>query len=413
MDGASDLGPPSSHRESDPTVAASEQRLSNLKEAFRTHFGRPTDGAAEAPGRVNLIGEHLDYNDGLVLPAAIDRTVLVVFAARSDADVHVYSLDFDSESRFSLDDPIAREDANPWSNYLRGVVSVLREEGFSGPGLDLIVTGDVPVGSGLSSSAALEVAALGALRAAWDLDFDDTRLALLGQRAENQFVGVQCGIMDQFAAALGVADHALLIDCRSLEHEVVPLRLSEQGFALIVADTALPRRLERSEYNRRREECQEALDLLRDGMPQAPEALRDVSPAQLEEHAGRLPEILRRRARHVVSEMERVVDSVRALRRGDLDTFGRLMNASHTSLRDDFEVSCPELDRLTEIAQGLRGVAGARLTGAGFGGCTVNLVRAEAVDAFQREVLGRYNHEMGLPGKAYVCRAAEGLRLRR
>jgi galactokinase len=359
--------------------------MTSLEEAFRTRFGRSPEGVAEAPGRVNLIGEHLDYNDGLVLPAAIDRTVLVGFAARSDTEVRVYSLDFDGESRFSPDGPIVRDDAHPWSDYLRGVVSVLREEGFSGSGLDLAVAGNVPVGSGLSSSAALEVAALGAVRAAWELDFDDTQLALLGQRAENEFVGVQCGIMDQFTAALGVADHALLIDCRSLEHEAVPLRLAEQNFALVVADTGLPRRLERSEYNRRREECGEALALLRAAMP----------------------------ARHVVSEMERVVDSVRALRQGDLDAFGGLMNTSHTSLRDDYEVSCPELDRLTELAQGLPGVVGARLTGAGFGGCTVNLVRADALNAFQREVVGRYNEETGLAGKMYVCRAAEGLHLRR
>jgi galactokinase len=362
---------------------------------------------------VNLIGEHLDYNDGLVLPVAIDRTVLVAFAVRRDAEVRTYSLDFDQESRFSLDEPIGRDEQHPWSNYVRGVVQVLRDEGFSGPGLDLTVAGDVPVGSGLSSSAALEVAALGALRAAWDLDLDDRRLALLGQRAENEFVGVQCGIMDQFAAALGAADHVLLIDCRSLEHQVVPLRLDEQGFALVVADSGVPRRLERSEYNRRREECAEALELLRGAMPQPPAALRDVSMADLDRHGDRLRDPLRRRVRHVVTEMERVTASVGALRRGDLDAFGRLMKASHASLRDDYQVSCPELDRLAELAQSLSGVAGARLTGAGFGGCTVNLVRVKAIGTFQREVVTRYNTETDLSGKMYVCRAAEGLRLRR
>ncbi len=399
MDGASDLTP-------------ARGRLADLQVAFRTRFGRPPEGAAEAPGRVNLIGEHLDYNDGLVLPAAIDRTVLVAFAIRQDAEVRIYSLDFDQESRFRLDAPAGRDGQHSWSNYLRGVVQVLQEEDFSGPGLDLAVAGDVPVGSGLSSSAALEVAALGALRAAWDLDLDDRRLALLGQRAENQFVGVQCGIMDQFAAALGAADHALLIDCRSLDHQLVPLRLDELGYALVVADSGLPRRLERSEYNRRREECAEALELLSGTMPQRPAALRDVSVADLEQHGDRLPGPLRRRVRHVASEMERVAASVTALRKGDLDAFGLLMNASHASLRDDYQVSCPELDRLTELAQSLPGVVGARLTGAGFGGCTVNLVRAEAVDVFRGEVVAPYSRETGLPGKMYVCRAAEGLRLR-
>jgi galactokinase len=346
MDETSNVDRPPADREPGAGQARPEERLASLEEAFRARFGGPPEGAAEAPGRVNLIGEHLDYNDGLVLPAAIDRSVLVAFAPRPDIEVRVYSLDFDGESRFSLDGPVGRDDGRPWSNYLRGVVWVLREEGFSGPGLDLAVAGNVPVGSGLSSSAALEVAALGAVRAAWDLEFDDTRLALLAQRAENEFVGVQCGIMDQFAAALGVADHALLIDCRSLEHEAVPLRLAERGYALVVADSGVPRRLERSEYNSRRQECADALDLLRGAIAGPPADLRDVSIACFQEHAGRLPETLRRRARHVVSEMERVTASVHALRQGDIDTFGGLMNASHASLRDDFQVSCPELDRL-------------------------------------------------------------------
>ncbi|OGO50376.1 MAG: galactokinase [Chloroflexi bacterium RBG_16_68_14] len=389
-----------------------EERLIPLSQAFQDRFGRAPLGAAEAPGRVNLIGEHVDYNQGLVLPAAIDRSVLVAFAPRPDAEMRLYSLDFDEESRFSLAEPIGRDDAHPWSNYLRAVAWVLAEEGCSGPGLDLVVAGNVLIGAGLSSSAALEVAALGALRAAWGLDLDDRRVALLAQRAENEFVGVQCGIMDQFAAALAVADHALLIDCRSLEYQQVPLPLAERGLALVVADSGLPRRLEESEYNRRREECAEALRLLQAAMTgRRPGSLRDVSMADLEEHIACLPPALFRRARHVVGEMERVGTGVDALRRGDLEAFGGLMNASHASLRDDFEVSCPELDRLTELAQGLSGVLGARLTGAGFGGCTVNLVQVEAVEAFREQVVGRYSGETGLAGRTYVCRAADGLRI--
>lgn len=414
MGGAANVGRPAVGPVPGWLPQPAEERLAVLAQAFQERFGRAPEAVAEAPGRVNLIGEHLDYNDGLVLPAAVDRNVLVAFAVRPDADVRLYSLDFDEESRFSLEGAIRRDEDALWSNYLRGVFWALGEEEHSGPGLDLAVTGNVPVGAGLASSAALEVAALGALRAAWGLDIDDTRLALLGQRAENAFVGVQCGIMDQLAAALGVADHALLIDCRTLEHEQAPLRLAERGLAIVVVDSGVPRRLEESAYNRRREECAEALRRLREAMPERPPAaLRDVSAADLEEHGGCLPPPLRRRVRHVVSEMERVGASVAALGEGDLGTFGRLMDASHASLRDDFEVSCPELDRLAELAQGLPGVLGARLTGAGFGGCTVNLVQDGVVGAFAEEVAGRYAKETGLPARMHLCCAADGLRLRR
>jgi len=347
-----------------------------------------------------------------VLPAAIDRSVLVAFAVRSDREVRMYSLDFDEQSRFALDGCIGRDDVRSWSNYARGVVWVLREEGYDGPGLDLAISGDVPIGSGLSSSAALEVAVLGALREAWGLDLGDRRLALLAQRAENEFVGVRCGIMDQFAAALGVADHALLIDCRSLQYETVPLRLDDHSLALVVVDSGVPRRLEQSAYNRRREECAEALRWLREVIRERPlAALRDVSIADLEEHGGTLPPTLLRRVRHVATEMERVDAGVRALRAGDIEAFGRLMNESHASLRDDFEVSCPELDRLVTLAQNTSGVLGARLTGAGFGGCTVNLVRVEALETFDEQVVGRYHRETGLSASMYVCRPADGLRV--
>jgi galactokinase len=387
-------------------------RLAAVRDAFCARFGRAPEGVAEAPGRVNLIGEHLDYNEGLVLPVAIDRSVLVAYAARRDAEVRLYSVDFEEESGFSLGEPIARDGERPWSNYPRGVFSVLRDEGFSGPGLDIAVTGDVPAGAGLSSSAAVEVATAGALRAAWALDIDGERLALLCQRAENEFVGVGCGIMDQLASALGEQDCALLIDCRTLAHEPIPLRLEEHSLDLVVVDSGVRRTLEGTAYNRRREECAEALRLLREAMGERPaRALRDVTMADLARHAERLPPPLYRRARHVVTELQRVIEGVAALRRGDHETFGALMNASHASLRDDFEVSCPELDRLVELAQSLAGVLGARLTGAGFGGCTVQLVRREAVDAFARDVVERYRTETGLPAKLYLCHAAGGLRV--
>jgi galactokinase len=395
MGGAPDVGAPAAH----------------VERAFRDRFGHAPEGVAEAPGRVNLIGEHLDYNEGLVLPVAIDRRVRVAFARRDEAEVRAYAADFADEARFSLDGAIAREAERPWSNYLRGVVWALREEGCTGCGLDLAVAGDVPIDAGLSSSAALEVAALGALRAAWGLELDGRRLALLAQRAEHEFAGVQCGIMDQLSAVFGATDCALLIDCRSLACEPVPLPLAARGLCLAVVHSGVPRRLEASAYNRRREECAEALRLLQQALPQrALRALRDVTRADLDGAA--LPAVLRKRVRHVVTELARVEESVRALGAGDLEAFGRLMAASHESLRGDFEVSCPELDRLAELARAVRGVLGARLTGAGFGGCTVNLLRSDALDAFRAQAVERYRHETGLAAELYLCRASDGLRVR-
>ncbi len=388
------------------------ERLTQVASAFRERFGRAPEAIAQGPGRVNLIGEHLDYNDGLVLPAAIDRSVLVAFARREDAEVRAHSVDVGQDATFRLGHEIQKSGKTPWSNYIRGVSLVLTEACKPPFGLDLAVAGDVPLGAGLSSSAALEVATAGALRAAWQLDLDDKRLALLCQRAENEFVGVQCGVMDQLASALGRAEHALLIDCRSLECEQVRLPLAEQNVALVVVDSGQRRRLEQSDYNRRREECAEALRLLRESIKERPPgALRDVTMDDIERAS--LPERLLRRARHVVTEQGRVERAVEVLRTGDFERFGSLMDESHVSLRDDFEVSTPELDRLTELAQAQRAVLGARLTGAGFGGCTVNLVREEAVDVFAVDVVERYASETRLSARMLVCRAADGLRVHR
>jgi galactokinase len=387
------------------------ERLRRLAAAFESRFGRPPVAVSEAPGRVNLIGEHVDYNEGHVLPIAIDRSIMAAFAPRPDSQVRLYSLDFEQESAFDLE-RIERDTEAPWSDYVRGVVWALQEAGHRIVGLDAALQGDVPVGAGLSSSAALETAALGAFDAASDLRIDRRKLALLGQRAENDFVGVACGIMDQMAAALARAGHALLIDCRSLEHEDVDLPL--EGLSLVVADSGVRRALLDSQYNLRRQECQQAAELLAAAITDRPvTALRDVRPEDLARHGGSLPANLLKRARHVVEEERRVLRAIEALRRGDLEAFGGMLNASHRSLRDDFEVSCPELDLLVALAQALPGVLGARLTGAGFGGCTVNLVRADALEGFQEGVVARYRAETARDGRVYVCRAADGLRLHR
>jgi len=387
------------------------ERLRRLAAAFESRFGRPPVAVSEAPGRVNLIGEHVDYNEGHVLPIAIDRSIMAAFAPRPDGRVRLYSLDFEQESAFALE-RIERDTEAPWSDYVRGVVWALREAGHRVAGLDAVLQGDVPVGAGLSSSAALEVAALGAFDAASDLRIDRRKLALLGQRAENDFVGVACGIMDQMAAALARAGHALLIDCRSLEHEDVALPL--EGLSIVVADSGVRRALLDSQYNLRRQECRQAAELLATAITDRPiTALRDVTLEDLARHGDMLRPNLLKRARHVVEEERRVLRAIEALRRGDLEAFGGMLNASHRSLRDDFEVSCPELDLLVALAQALPGVLGARLTGAGFGGCTVNLVRADALEGFQEGVVARYRAETARDGRVYVCRAADGLRLHR
>ena len=374
-----------------------------LLASFRRAFGRPADLVAEAPGRVNLIGEHTDYNEGHVLPLAIDRTVAVA-AARSEGGVRALALDCGEEDRFPPDG-VAPAAGGGWRDYVRGVAWALGEAGHRLSGLDLALSGDVPAGAGLSSSAALEVALAAAFAAAHGLAIDQRELALLAQRAENGFVGVQCGIMDQLAAVFGREGHALLIDCRSLEIEPLPLALGESGVAIVVVDSAVRRALGASAYNERRRECAEAAATL--GVA----ALRDVTLETLEARRAELPKTLYRRARHVVTEEARVEAASRALRGGDLEKLGRLLYESHASLRDDFEVSCPETDLLVDLAAGVEGVMGARLTGAGFGGCTVNLVREEALEAFEREVANVYRERTGLPARTHRVRAAGGLRV--
>ncbi len=374
-----------------------------LLAAFRRRFGRPAQLVAEAPGRVNLIGEHTDYNDGHVLPLAIDRTTAAAAAPRDDT-VHAYSLDYDQEDAFSLDDIQPLPDGG-WRNYVRGVAWAVREAGHRPPGLDLALSGDVPIGAGLSSSAAVEVAVAAAFTAAGDISLDPRDLALLARRAENGFVGVQCGVMDQLAAVFGRRDHALLIDCRSHDVEPVPLNLEGVGVAIVIVDSAVRRALGDSPYNERRGECAQAAAAL--GVP----ALRDLLPDELEARRQELPPALYRRARHVATEEARVTAAVNALKRGDLEALGRLMYESHHSLGQDFQVSCPEMDLLVELAGKVEGVLGARLTGAGFGGCTVNLVRKEALEAFRREVLRTYRGRTGLPAEMHVVCACEGLRV--
>jgi len=375
----------------------------HLANAFAQRFGDPPPRVFRAPGRVNLIGEHTDYNDGFVLPMAIEHAIWVAARPRPDRQVQLHALDFAQDDAFSLD-TLQRSDQAPWSNYVRGVAWALEGAGYVLGGMDAVIAGDVPIGAGLSSSAALEVATAVTLTTLSEVRLDRVRLALLCQRAENEFVGMRCGIMDQFISALGCREHALLIDCRSLEHRLVPI---PAGVEVVIADTGKRRGLVDSEYNLRRAQCEEGVRLLRQLLPGL-RALRDVSPADLTRFADRLPPDVRRRCQHVVDENARTLKAVAALEAGDLIAFGILMDASHASLRDLYQVSCEELDAMVEVARGLEGCLGARMTGAGFGGCTVNLVRSERVEEFCRRLAEGYRRRTGLRPAVYVSRPADG-----
>ncbi len=378
--------------------------LRQLHDAFATRFGAPPAFVVRAPGRVNLIGEHTDYNEGFVLPIAIDRATFVAARARVDRIIRVHSVQFDAEDRFSLDQ-IERNPAQPWSNYVRGVVKAILSRDLPLSGADLLIDSQVPLGAGLSSSAALEVAVAYALQLLNDLDLLGEELALLAQGAEQSFVGMQCGIMDQFMAALGRAGHALLLDCRDLSYRPIPI---PPRVRVVVCDSGVRHSLVGSEYNERRAACEQAVQLLRARLPRIA-ALRDVTPAQLEANADLLPPVVHRRARHVVSEIERTLAAAAALERGDLAGFGALMDASHASLRDDYEVSTPELDTLVEIARRLPGCYGSRLTGGGFGGSTVSLVEEGAVDRFAADLVAGYRARVGREAHVLVCTPSEGV----
>ncbi len=361
-----------------------------------------------APGRVNLIGEHTDYNDGFVFPMAIEFAIEMAGRRRPAADgpeVRVHSVDFRDAVAFRVDRPIERDPAQPWSNYVRGVLWALQQAGVPLAGMDLAFGGDIPQGAGLSSSAALEVVTAVVARALLGFELQGPPLARLCQRAENDFVGMKCGIMDQFISLMGRAGNALFIDCRSLEHQLVPLTLGDHVIAIV--DSGVKHALVDSQYNRRREECAEGVAALRRRFPGVA-ALRDATLAQLSEVAGELSPVVRRRCTHVITECARVEESVAALRRGDLARFGALMNASHDSLRDDYEVSCPEIDLLVRLAREIPGLAGARITGGGFGGCTVNLLPHAAVHRLQGEALALYESQTGKKPRLFVSRPADG-----
>ncbi|MBL8093468.1 MAG: galactokinase [Anaerolineales bacterium] len=383
--------------------------ISTVTAAFQSTYGRPADFVVRAPGRVNLLGEHVDYNDGFVLPIAIDRAAYLAVGSAEGVEAQIRAHDIQEAVTFRTTALEIKADAQgrslkSWARYAAGVAWSLSESGLPVHGLKAVLTSDVPRGAGLSSSAAVEVAYATAWRQLGGWSLPAMELARACQRAENQYVGVNSGIMDQFASACGRAGHALLLDCRSLTWEELPL---PSGLAVVVADTMVRRELGGSEYNVRRAQCEEAVYSLGTVLPGI-QSLRDVALDDFNAHAGRLSEVVGKRARHVVEEIDRTQRAVTLLRSGDAVGFGQLMNDCHASLRDLYEVSCPELDLMVSEAQALPGCYGARLTGAGFGGCTVNLVAGSQAEDFTRELTTRYERVAGKRPDIYVCQAAAG-----
>ncbi|HEX8990653.1 MAG TPA: galactokinase [Anaerolineales bacterium] len=380
-----------------------------LARAFREEFGAAPAHIARAPGRVNLLGEHVDYNDGFVLPAAIDRATHVAFAAAAGRTTRLRALDFNQSVAFDLDRLQSKTDLSGaaltgWARYPAGVAWSLSEHGEEIEGMNAVYASDVPRGAGLSSSASVELAFATAWMSLGGWELPPMQLALLCQKAENKYVGVNCGIMDQFASACGQRDRLLLLDCRSLEYRSLPLPAEVD---IVIADTTVRHSLITSAYNARRAACEEAVRLLQRKLPGI-RSLRDVSVADFDRLASSLPPEIEKRARHVVEEIDRTLRAVEVLEHGDLRGFGIAMNASHTSLRDLYEVSCPEADAMVRIAQSLDGCYGARITGGGFGGCTVNLVSRDRTSAFVTHLGAAYERETGLHPEIYVCTASEG-----
>jgi len=386
------------------SASLAQREAQGLREQFQKLYGEEAR-VFRAPGRVNLIGEHTDYNEGFVMPVAMDLYTWVAAAARKDARVHVYSQNLRERAEMDLRDLDLRVQRH-WSAYVLGVAASLRMSGAEIGGANLLVEGKVPMGAGLSSSASVEVAAGYALLESSGLSRSPLELAKICQRAENEFAGARCGIMDQMIACCGRANYALILDCRTLGFQLLQL-FSDAQF--VVCNSMVKHDHAAGEYNARRADCETATRILAQQMPGV-RALRDVSLGELERYAKLLPEVVYRRSRHVISENARVEDAREALERGDPESFGRLMRESHRSLKEDYEVSSRELDLLVGIACGIAGVYGSRMTGGGFGGCTISLVRSGAVEEVQSAVAQGYERATGRKPDVYIVRASDGVR---
>lgn len=383
-------------------------KLKGLVDLFYNTYGKNnTEGYVYfSPGRVNLIGEHTDYNGGYVFPCALSFGTYLLIAKNNSDKLRFRTTNFG----FTKEVPVSeiKKYGNEWINYPLGVIDQFIKEGLSIEGMDFLYSGDIPNGAGLSSSASIEVVTAKAINDMYNIGMSLTDIALLGQRAENQFVGVNCGIMDQFAVANGKENHAIFLNCDTLDYEQVPVKL--EGYKLIISNTNKRRGLADSKYNERRSECDKAVEYISKKQPI--KLLGELSMNQFEELKDAIPdEVVMRRARHVVSEIDRVLVAVKELKNDQLDKFGALMNGSHDSLRDDYEVTGLELDTLVEEARKIDGVIGSRMTGAGFGGCTVSLVKEEAVESFKKEVGPAYKRITGIAADFYVAEIGDGVKL--
>jgi galactokinase len=356
-----------------------------------------------SPGRVNLIGEHTDYNEGFVLPAAIDKAIYFAISARNDSKCYLMANDL--RDSYICDLKYLSKSAKGWPNYLLGVIDQLQKKGYTVPGFNCIFGGDIPIGAGLSSSAAIEAGLVFTLNEIFHLDIDKLTLVQIAQKAENEFVGVKCGIMDQLINIFGLEKQVLKLDCRSLEFEYFPFEWDD--LRIVLCDSQVQRQLATSKYNLRRRQCEQGVRLLQKYSPTI-SSLRDVEPELLEEHQNEMDEQIYRRCKYVIEENNRVLSACDDLMKTDLPAFGRRMNDSHAGLRDDFEVSCTELDELVDGALGIRGVLGARMMGAGFGGCTINLVQKKYVDSFFDEIERIYRDKLKKSSKIYVTKIVAG-----
>lgn len=353
------------------------------EDLFLRIFHSPAELLSSAPGRINLIGEHTDYNNGYVLPAAIHLRTCFLAAARSDNKVRIWADNFREEETFDLKTIVPSEERR-WANYVKGIFWVLMQEGHRLGGINAMIWGEVPLESGLSSSAALEVSVIKGLCALWDIDLPPLRMAKLAQRAENDFVGVKCGLMDQFISVFGRKDSALFLDCETLDYAYYPLNLEKAGLGILVHDTKVRRKLATSEYNRRRQEASQALEVLK---IKGVRSYKEATTSLLESSRGEMDAVPYKRARHVITENERVRRAVEALQKDDFSGLGALLFQSHESLRDDYEVSCPELDLLFDVSREFPGCLGARLVGAGFGGSGIALLEKRVGEEFRKRLL--------------------------
>lgn len=383
-----------------------EQLIQQVEEEFQSRFG-DSYKLIKSPGRVNLIGEHTDYNDGFVLPAAVDKGIYLAMNVNGTSSCRFYALDKEESFETEIVGDLQRSDQE-WPNYLLGVVDQLQKHDYEVGGFDCVFGGNVPIGAGMSSSAALEGGVLFGLAELHGWDIPPVEMAQIAQKAENDFVGVQCGIMDQFASLNGKEGYALKLDCRSLDYKYFPF--NRDDIQIVLCDTQVRRELASSEYNVRREQCEEGVKTLQQWDPKI-ESLRDVELSLLLRHEDDMDPTIFKRCKYVVEENKRVIQACNDLHRGGMDSFGQRMYQSHAGLRHEYEVSCEELDVLVNIARNLEGVFGARMMGGGFGGCTINIVREDHVDSFTKQINDKYQQQMEKEIKVYRTKVSSGTHL--